>query len=110
MNPYRDAFYNRQAEWHGYTSLDFARAKHEQRVAYYHWYTQGWLPADPSAPILDIGCGSGQLLYFLREQGYSQAVGIDRDQAQVEVGRSLGWTRPAPMPWNTSKPPASTMA
>ena len=90
MNPYRDAFYNRQAEWHGYTSLKFARAKHEERLKYYDWYTRGWLPDSHSAPILDIGCGSGQFLYYLRERGYSQAVGIDLDKAQVEVARSLG--------------------
>jgi 2-polyprenyl-3-methyl-5-hydroxy-6-metoxy-1,4-benzoquinol methylase len=89
MNPYRDAFYNRQAEWHGYTNLEFAKSKHEQRLAYYDWYTRGWLPASHSVPILDIGCGSGQFLYFLRERGYAQAVGIDLDRAQVEVARSL---------------------
>lgn len=90
MNPYRDAFYNRQAEWHGYTNLEFARAKHEERLAYYDWYTRGWLPEDRSTPILDVGCGSGQFLYFLRERGFEQAIGIDRDEAQVEIGRSLG--------------------
>jgi 2-polyprenyl-3-methyl-5-hydroxy-6-metoxy-1,4-benzoquinol methylase len=90
MNPYRHAFYNRQAVWHGYTNLDFAKKKHEQRLAYYDWYTRRWLPEDRSVPILDIGCGSGQFLYFLRARGYDQALGIDLDGAQVEVGRSLG--------------------
>jgi SAM-dependent methyltransferase len=89
-NPYRDAFYQRQAEWHGYTSPEFARAKHEQRLAYYDWYTRGWLPESRSTPILDIGCGSGQFLYFLRERGYDRAVGLDLDGTQVEVARSLG--------------------
>jgi 2-polyprenyl-3-methyl-5-hydroxy-6-metoxy-1,4-benzoquinol methylase len=90
MNPYREAFYNRQAEWHGYTSLDFAKSKHDQRLAYYDWYTRGWLPQDRATPILDIGCGSGQFLYFLRERGYDQAIGLDLDRTQVEVARGLG--------------------
>jgi 2-polyprenyl-3-methyl-5-hydroxy-6-metoxy-1,4-benzoquinol methylase len=90
MNPYREAFYQRQAEWHGYDKPGFAKQKHDQRVRYYDWYTRGWLPEDRSTPILDIGCGSGQFLYFLRERGYTDAVGIDLDRAQVEVGRSLG--------------------
>src|SRR5262245_13422925 len=90
MNPYRKVFYTRQAEWHGYTSLDFARAKHQQRLAYYAWYTQDWLPTGREVPILDIGCGSGQFLYFLRDRGFGQAAGIDLDGDQVEVARSLG--------------------
>lgn len=89
MNPYRDAFYSRQAEWHGYTSPEFARSKHQQRLAYYDWYTRDWLPRDRSAPILDIGCGSGQFLYYLRERGYRDAIGLDLDAAQVEVAQGL---------------------
>jgi len=90
MNPYRDAFYSRQAEWHGYTSPEFAEAKHETRVRYYDWYTRGWLPANKAATILDIGCGSGQFLYYLRARGYTNAQGIDLDGQQVEVAKSLG--------------------
>lgn len=90
MNPYRDAFYNRQAEWHGYTSLEFAESKHRERIKYYDWYTRGWLPGDRSAAILDVGCGSGQFLYFLRERGFTNASGIDLDAAQIEIARGLG--------------------
>ena len=90
MNPYRQAFYQRQAEWHGYTDPEFARAKHAGRVAYYDWYTSGWLPADKATPVLDIGCGSGQFLYFLRERGYTAATGIDLDGQQVAVAKGMG--------------------
>jgi 2-polyprenyl-3-methyl-5-hydroxy-6-metoxy-1,4-benzoquinol methylase len=90
MNPYREAFYHRQAEWHGYTSAEFAKTMHQRRLAYYDWYTQGWLLEDRSVPILDIGCGSGQFLYFLRERGYTHCAGIDLDGDQVKVAQSLG--------------------
>ncbi|HEV3163654.1 MAG TPA: class I SAM-dependent methyltransferase [Isosphaeraceae bacterium] len=90
MNPYREAFYLRQAEWHGYTDPEFARQKHEQRSQYYQWYTREWLPSATDTRILDIGCGSGQFLYFLRKAGYAHAQGVDLDSTQVEVARSLG--------------------
>jgi 2-polyprenyl-3-methyl-5-hydroxy-6-metoxy-1,4-benzoquinol methylase len=90
MNPYREAFYSRQYEWHAYAGAEDVRARHEHRVALYAWYTKGWLDLPRDTPILDIGCGSGQFLYFLRAMGFTNAVGIDLDARQVEVGRSLG--------------------
>jgi 2-polyprenyl-3-methyl-5-hydroxy-6-metoxy-1,4-benzoquinol methylase len=90
VNPYREAFYRRQAEWHGYEGVEDVRARHDRRVPYYRWYTQGWLPAETSTRVLDIGCGSGQFLYFLREQGFGESVGLDLDPVQVEIGQELG--------------------
>lgn len=90
MNPYRDAFYQHQADWHGYEGPEDVRARHERRAPYYAWYTEGWLDLPRDAPILDIGCGSGQFLYFLRGRGFTDAVGIDLDERQVEIGRALG--------------------
>jgi 2-polyprenyl-3-methyl-5-hydroxy-6-metoxy-1,4-benzoquinol methylase len=89
MNPYREAFYQRQAEWHGYAGADDVRQRHEQRAVYYRWYTKGWLDVPRSTPVLDIACGSGQFLYFLRQEGFTDLVGIDLDRTQVEIGRAL---------------------
>lgn len=90
MNPYRDAFYQRQAEWHGVNSLEELRTKHQIRAKYYRWYTRGWLPGSKSAPILDIACGAGQFVYFLKNEGYGNVTGIDLDKTQVEMGKGLG--------------------
>ena len=35
------------------------------------------LPRDPAAPILDLGCGRGMFLEFLRERGYGELLGVD---------------------------------
>jgi 2-polyprenyl-3-methyl-5-hydroxy-6-metoxy-1,4-benzoquinol methylase len=48
------------------------------------------LPAEKGAPILDVGCGYGEFLYFLQSSGYSNAHGIDLNARQVELGSSLG--------------------
>lgn len=89
MNPYREAFYSRQAEWHGYTGAEDVKQRHENRALYYRWYTKGWLDLPRDTPVLDIGCGSGQFLYFLKKEGFTDLVGIDLDQKQVEIGREL---------------------
>ncbi len=90
VNPYRAAFYSRQAEWHGYAGVDDVRARHDRRAAYYKWYTKGWLPESKETPVLDIGCGSGQFLYFLRGEGFSDLTGLDLDTKQVEIAQDLG--------------------
>jgi len=90
VNPYRKAFYQRQYEWHGYQGTEDVRKRHALRSKYYAWYTRGWLPESRETPVLDIECGSGQFLYFLRELGYKHTTGLDLDVAQVDVARSLG--------------------
>jgi 2-polyprenyl-3-methyl-5-hydroxy-6-metoxy-1,4-benzoquinol methylase len=90
MNPYRNLFYEKQAEWHGYRDHAHVRELHGRRSRYYQWYTRGWLPEDRDAPVLDIGCGSGQFLYFLQGEGFRRLRGVDLDQKQVEIARALG--------------------
>jgi O-antigen chain-terminating methyltransferase len=42
------------------------------------------------APILEIGCGSGGLLAYLGQRGFSNALGIDISAEQVELARKRG--------------------
>jgi SAM-dependent methyltransferase len=49
-----------------------------------------WLPAARDARILDLGCGYGEFVYFLQNQGYGRATGIDLNLQQVEVAERLG--------------------
>ena len=48
------------------------------------------LPPDRSAAIIDIGCGSGGFVHYLRQAGYNRAAGIDISQDQVAASRLLG--------------------
>ena len=48
------------------------------------------LPPDKHARILDLGCGYGEFLHFLRQQGYTETMGIDLDPQHVETARGLG--------------------
>jgi 2-polyprenyl-3-methyl-5-hydroxy-6-metoxy-1,4-benzoquinol methylase len=89
-NPYRAVFYGRQYDWHGSLNADQLRKSHDKRACYYRWYTRGWLPEDKSAPILDLACGAGQFVYFLRKEGYQNVVGVDVDSQQISMAAKLG--------------------
>ncbi len=58
------------------------------------WWDHKYLPLlgdlDRSAPILEIGCGSGALLEYLGRRGFSQALGIDLAVEQVELAVRRG--------------------
>jgi SAM-dependent methyltransferase len=58
------------------------------------WWDHKYLPLladlDGSAPILEIGCGSGALLAYLGRRGFSHAHGIDLSAEQVELAVRRG--------------------
>lgn len=48
------------------------------------------VPADTETRILDLGCGHGGLIHFLRQQGYSNVAGVDLSPEQVDLAASRG--------------------
>ena len=49
-----------------------------------------YLPQDRNISVVDVGCGYGNFLYFLSQEGYQQYHGIDFDSNQVELAKKLG--------------------
>ena len=46
---------------------------------------KGTLPEDKDARIIDVACGAGHFLYFLQNQEYTNAWGIDSSKEQLET-------------------------
>lgn len=55
----------------------------------YDYYFRGWLPQRKDAAILDLACGSGQLLYFFKQRGYMNVSGVDVSPEQVQIARQV---------------------
>src|SRR5947207_95106 len=53
-------------------------------TAYYAANYLQQLPKARNTSILVVSCGPGYLVNMLREQGYSQVLGIDSDASKVE--------------------------
>ncbi|MDB4988123.1 MAG: Methyltransferase type 11 [Myxococcaceae bacterium] len=49
-----------------------------------------WLPTDRTTRCLDIGCGIGEFLYFLRHRGFVNVTGIDLSAEELEIAALLG--------------------
>lgn len=48
------------------------------------------IPGDPSIRIVDLGCGQGSWIYFLKKNGYTNIAGVDISGEQVERAHELG--------------------
>ena len=59
-------------------------------TAYYKANYLARLPQDRAVNILVVSCGPGYLVNMLREQGYTNVLGIDSDPAKVEHARRHG--------------------
>jgi SAM-dependent methyltransferase len=60
------------------------------RRVYLESIIRNHFPPDRESRILDIGCGHGALLYFLRKAGYRNLQGVDGSKEQVELSWRLG--------------------
>lgn len=48
------------------------------------------MPQDRGAKILDLACGHGAFLHYLRLAGYANCSGVDISPEQIELARRLG--------------------
>jgi len=84
---YRQRLYERYLTTHFGAGDRYAlQADNPLLAKYYRLNYRRHLPADKNARILDVGCGMGQFLEFLRAEGYANCAGIDRGDEAVQYG------------------------
>jgi len=77
-------FYNNYLSTH-FGSLHTGKDK-EFKI-FYKYYKKNYLrhlPKNKHAKILDIGCGTGHFLYFLKKSGYKKYSGIDLSEEAIK--------------------------
>jgi 2-polyprenyl-3-methyl-5-hydroxy-6-metoxy-1,4-benzoquinol methylase len=64
------------------------------RSAYFGWCHYKYLPLieglPRDGPILELGCGPGDMLEFLGRSGFSSVEGIDLSEEQVQIAKERG--------------------
>lgn len=80
------------AQYHSFTGRRICERSARQS-AWRSWERalRGWFPADRSGPILDIGCGEGAFLAFLRELGCTELEGFDLSEENVGLCVAQGF-------------------
>lgn len=73
--------------WEGPDDVESGYAKFGQ---FYRVNYLPYVPADREAKILVISCGPGYFVNLLREEGYTNVLGIDSDAEKVAYGRQRG--------------------
>lgn len=86
---YRDRVYDTYLSSRSTTGFE---GELDSRRAYLRRLIAKHFPSDRNAAVLDLGCGSGALVYYAREAGYRQIWGIDRSKEQISLARARGLT------------------
>lgn len=88
---YKEKFYSRYASTHN------AHRKGEETLAAFRKKMPGWeqsfgriLGPDRGGRIIDLGCGTGSLVWWLQDRGHAHVEGIDISEEQVRIAESLG--------------------
>jgi len=79
--------------YHQHLSRVFINLKKQYDV-YANYYKKNiykFLPRDKDSKIVDLGCGLGHVLYFLRKEGYSNCLGVDIASENVEICQEKGF-------------------
>lgn len=87
---YRSELYNTYITTHfGHIRDISARALRRHQRFFRHYYGR-FLPQDRNARILEVGCGYGSFLHYLKAEGYVNAEGVDVSPEQVKAAHELG--------------------
>ena len=86
---YRKRVYSNYVSlWQGQSKV-FNEAAAVQWGKSYNYFLRRILPKDKSATILDVACGGGNLLHYLRSKGFTNIRGVDLSPEQVWLARQV---------------------
>jgi SAM-dependent methyltransferase len=72
------------------SDVEKVRSNFERAARFYLALLRPLLPERRDAPILDLPCGEGQMVFALRQLGYTNLKGYDLDRARLATGTQMG--------------------
>ena len=83
-------YYSYQAKARGVRTLEDIRRIAEERAYLYDRIVLPWLPPNKAARVGELACGHGSFLWWLRQRGYQEVIGIDSSPEQIALAAQTG--------------------
>ena len=101
-------YYRFQAKARGVHSATDVQRLAEQNSYIYGQSLKNWLP-DKGGRVVDLACGHGSFLWWLKQQGYTLVSGVDSSAEQVNLARTTGAeiVQADVFAWLSTQPPGS---
>jgi len=90
MEEYERFYYGYQTIGRGATSVEALQNRLEAHTFIYDELLKGHLDQVAPGLAIDLGCGYGNFLYYLRARHWADAAGYDLTEGQVALAQSLG--------------------
>lgn len=90
MTGYRKKIYDRYIDSHIASFSDFSEKEYDYYRRLIERNYMRHLPEDKDADIIELGCGTGYFLEFLRQKGYRHYTGVDISPQMVNKARERG--------------------
>jgi 2-polyprenyl-3-methyl-5-hydroxy-6-metoxy-1,4-benzoquinol methylase len=87
----KEKLYSKYVSGHARSLYGKASLKNAKSgFVFWRSYFGKFLPENKGAKILDIGCGNGGFIYWLKQLGYENSFGIDISPEQVAEAKEMG--------------------
>lgn len=91
MTEFKDKLYKKYVSTHiahrkGYPTI----AEFQKKSRLFDKQLGAFFPKNRASKIMDIGCGSGGLVWWLQQKGFQNVTGIDTSEEQISAGIDLG--------------------
>lgn len=90
MTDYRSRIYNRYISARSRSIAPSAIEGLNTRAPVFRKIIREHFPSEQTAVVIDLGCGHGAFIYFIREAGYTCVKGVDRSPEQIAAAKQLG--------------------
>jgi cyclopropane fatty-acyl-phospholipid synthase-like methyltransferase len=87
---YKQKLYSSYITYVSSSTIENIKSDLNSRKPYIEKLIKDLIPYNKDVSILDIGCGHGAFLYFLKEKGYKNLKGLDISHEQVSMAHELG--------------------